>query len=188
MTSARTALAAAPTASRAGAAAPARPARPLRPSSTPVAPALRLVPRRRRRTRAVVTLATVVVFVVLFATAAVHTTIVSGQRDLDRIDERIQTGERRNQALRLRVAELGSPGRVVDAATADGMEVPDEVTWLTPQPDGGTEASTAPRARAPEAPNGGATANDGADEDVTDERGGSDPTDTDGDDADGSAG
>jgi cell division protein FtsL len=187
MTSSRSALVAPPTANRA-AAAPARPGRPLRPPSAPAEPSLRLVPRRRRRTRAVVTLTTIVVFVVLFATAAVHTTIVSGQRDLDRIASRIETGERRNQTLRLRVAELESPGRVVDAATADGMEVPDEVTWLTPQPDGGTEASTAPRAGAPEATGGAATEDEGVDEDVTDERAGSDPTDADGDGADGSAG
>jgi cell division protein FtsL len=83
----------------------------------------------------VLALSTVLVFGVMLLAAAVHTTIVSGQRQLDRVDQRIADTSRQNQSLRLEVAELESPARIVEAATEDGMVVPEDVTWLAPQAD-----------------------------------------------------
>ncbi len=108
-----------------------------REAPAPSRPDLRLVlaPRPRTRARAVLVLSTVVVFAVLLLAAVVHTTMVSGQRELDRVDTRIAETTRQNQSLRLRVAELASPERIVEAASADGMVVPDDVTWLSPETD-----------------------------------------------------
>ena len=58
----------------------------------------------------VLTLSTILVFGVMLLAAAVHTTIVSGQRELDQVDQRIAETSRQNQSLRLEVAELESPG------------------------------------------------------------------------------
>lgn len=80
------------------------------------------------------------IFTVLLATAALNTVLVANQRDLDQVEARIREGEQRNQSLRLRVAELEVPARIKAAAAADGMIEPDEVTWLTPEPDGGSHA------------------------------------------------
>ena len=100
----------------------------------PSRPQLRIVPPQvpRGRVRLVLTLSTVLVFAVLLLAAAVHTTIVSGQRELDRVDSRITEATRQNQGLQLQVAELQSPERIVEAATRDGMVVPEDVTWLLP--------------------------------------------------------
>ncbi|HEV7721462.1 MAG TPA: hypothetical protein VGO60_09265 [Iamia sp.] len=110
---------------------------------TPTRPDLRVVPPRRP-TGAIVVASLVVVFGVLLATAALNTMLVSGQRDLDRIESEIQEGEQRNQALALQVAQMESPERIVDAAEAQGMVEPDEVIWLTPRVDGGSDSMTAP--------------------------------------------
>lgn len=106
-------------------------------------PDLRVVPPRRP-TGAIVAVSLVAVFAVLLATAALNTMLVSGQRDLDRIESQIRQGEQRNQALTLQVAELESPERIVAAAEAQGMVEPDEVIWLTRRPDGGSDSMTTP--------------------------------------------
>lgn len=110
-------------------------------ADAPARPDLRVVPPRRP-TGAIVVASLVLVFGVLLATAALNTMLVSGQRDLDRIESEIREGEQRNQALRLQVAEMESPDRIVEAAEAQGMVEPDEVIWVTPRPDGGSDAMT----------------------------------------------
>lgn len=128
--------------------------RPPAPAGRPAArrerPALRVVPDRRRHTGAIVTAALVLVFGVLLGTAALNTMLVSGQRELDRMEREIAEGRRQNQALHLQQAELESPARIVEAARRDGMIIPPEVTWITPSPDGGSDAATTPRAGAPD--------------------------------------
>jgi hypothetical protein len=130
------------TATRSAAVVPAPRTRGLPAAEAPTRAELRLVPPRRP-TGAVAVVALVLVFGVLLATAALNTLLVSGQRDLDRIEAEIREGEQRNQALRLRVAELESPERIVDAASAAGMVEPTEVRWITVQPDGASAADTA---------------------------------------------
>lgn len=113
---------------------------PRRTRPVPPPPALRLVPAPQtpRRMRMVLVLSTVLVFGVMLLAVAVHTTMVSGQQELDQVNERIAETSRQNQSLRLQVAELESPARIVEAATEDGMVVPEDVTWLTPQADAGS--------------------------------------------------
>lgn len=108
-------------------------------AAAPTRPDLKVVPPRRP-TGAIVAASLVVVFGVLLATAALNTMLVSGQRDLDRIERDIRDGARQNQALELEVAQLESPERIRDAAAAIGMIEPDEVIWLTPRAEGGTDS------------------------------------------------
>jgi hypothetical protein len=90
------------------------------------------------------------VFIVLLATASLHTLLVAGQREIDRVDNEIRSETRRNQALELEVAELESPERIVNAARGDGMIDPGTVTWLSPRPDGGADQSVSERPAAPD--------------------------------------
>lgn len=112
-------------------------------ADAPARPDLRVVPARRP-TGAIVVASLVVVFAVLLATAALNTMLVSGQRDLDRIEAEIREGQQRNQALALEVAEMESPAHIMEAAERQGMVEPDEVIWLTPRPDGGADSMTTP--------------------------------------------
>lgn len=125
---------------------------------------LRVVVERRLPGRwAAVVVASV--FAILLATAALNTVLVANQRHLDQVEARIREGERRNQTLRLQVAELEAPARITAAAAADGMIEPDEVTWLTPEPDGGSHAVVERRSGADEP----ITSSDDTDDDGTDD-------------------
>jgi cell division protein FtsL len=128
-----------------------------------------VAPPRSRIGAPVVVVVTIVVFVVLLGTAGLNTVIVARQRQLDRVDAQIREGSARNEALQLEVARLESPARIVEQARAAGMDIPDEVTWLAPRPDGGAEASTAERAGGPdtEADAGVEDEGDGVDERAT---------------------
>ena len=127
---------------------PSRRALPSRPA-TDDRPALRVVPVPRRGAGTVVAVATGLLFATLLGTAALHTMLASGQRDLDRTESQIRVSAQRNQGLRLQVAQMEAPGRIVGEARMAGMVIPDEVIWLTERADGTVEATTAPRATAP---------------------------------------
>lgn len=90
--------------------------------------------RRRRHLGPVVGMAvTIVVFVGLFALAGAHTLLVEGQVRLDRINADLAAERARYQELRLAVAELEAPHRVVAAAQERlGMVPPHEIVYLTP--------------------------------------------------------
>jgi len=116
-----------------GATAPA-----VRPAAAPAPaakrPDLRVVePRRRLRTGPTVALGAVLAFGIAFAVVACQVILVQGQERLDQLDARIGESADRYQELRLQVAELESPGRIIDAATATlGMVPPPAITYLTP--------------------------------------------------------
>lgn len=137
-----------------------------------VRPRLEVVsPPRRRIGTPVVVAVTIVVFVALLGTAGLNTVIVARQRQLDQVDAHIREGAARNEALQLEVARLEAPARIVDQARGAGMDIPDEVTWLAPRPDGGAESSTAERASGPEASDADdGTTGDGTTGDEVDER------------------
>lgn len=111
---------------------PTRP-EPLRPAAPRhlrvVAPSERV---RRRLTPATAALATVGLFVVLFAVAVSQTVLVQGQARLDAIDAQLAVEQARYQELRLDVAQLESPTRVVAAAHQQGMVTPDDLVYLQP--------------------------------------------------------
>ncbi len=97
-------------------------------------PELRVVRREStRRVGAVTALATVVVFVMLFALAVFNTWLVQNQQRLDRLHRDVTEAQSEYERLRLEVAELESPERIVAAAVNQlGMVPPPETTYLTP--------------------------------------------------------
>ena len=77
--------------------------------------------------------------------AVSHAMLIESQMDLDQLDERASAEQARYERLRLDVAQLESPDRIVrEAQDRLGMVPADDVVWLTPdQPapaDGGTDA------------------------------------------------
>lgn len=89
--------------------------------------------RRRRRLRGILVLSGTVVAVSLFALAAFHAMLASGQAELDRIEQSVSDAQARYESLRLEVAELEAPSRIVrEAQERLGMVPPSGVTYLTP--------------------------------------------------------
>jgi cell division protein FtsL len=136
----------------AGVPAPVRSPRPgVRRTGAPSArPPLRLVDDaglrlavRRRRMRRLLVAAAVLVGVALLALAASHAMMVSTQVHLDELEQQVADAQARHQALRLEVATLEAPERVVSVARERlGMAPPDAVTYLhTSAPGEGASAS-----------------------------------------------
>lgn len=114
--------------------APARPPRP-----RPARPALRVVPGHQRRgvVGTVVALTVLALFASLFGLAVFHTMLVEGQSTVDDLDDRLVVAESETERLRLQIAELESPERILTVATEDlGMVPPDDVVQLTAESDG----------------------------------------------------
>ena len=89
--------------------------------------------RRRRRLRGVLVLSGIVMAGSLFALAAFHAMLASGQADLDRVEQQVSDAQARYESLRLQVAELEAPSRIVrEAQERLGMVPPPGVTYLTP--------------------------------------------------------
>jgi cell division protein FtsL len=105
---------------------------------------------------------TVSLFGALFGVAVSHAMLIESQMDLEQLDERASAEQARYERLRLDVAELESPDRIVrEAQDRLGMVPADDVVWLTPdQPapadegDGGTgdTGTTTDDGEAPETP------------------------------------
>ncbi|MGQ0520595.1 MAG: cell division protein FtsL [Actinomycetota bacterium] len=89
--------------------------------------------RRRARARLLAVLVLVVVTAALFGLVASHVALTQGQFELEELRKRAATEEARYERLRLQVAELESPGRIVAAAQERlGMVPPPGVTYLSP--------------------------------------------------------
>jgi cell division protein FtsL len=109
-----------------------------RPAAPPLRPPLRLVDDarlrlavRRRRARRLLVAAAVLVGAALLALAASHAMMVSTQVHLDELEQQVAEAQARHQALRLEVATLEAPGRVVSVARERlGMAAPEAVTYL----------------------------------------------------------
>jgi len=70
-------------------------------------------------------------FVALLFIAGFHSVLVSGQHDVDGLQARLTTGRGETQLLRMEVARLESPGRILDVARGRlGMEPPPELFYL----------------------------------------------------------
>lgn len=88
---------------------------------------------RRARARLLGLSVLVVVAAALFGLVASHVALTQGQFELQRLRERAGAEQARYERLRLQVAELESPGRVVAAAQERlGMVPPPGVTYLSP--------------------------------------------------------
>lgn len=68
----------------------------------------------------------------LAGNVSVHTSATQGQFDLERLRTSARQKETAYQQLRLRVAEMEAPQRIVDRAHQMGMIEPAKVTYLTP--------------------------------------------------------
>ena len=138
-------------------AAPApAPARPARPALRVVQPG-ELTPKvRRRRAGAAAVLTIVVVFAGLFGLAVCQAIMAQNQMRLDRLDAEVADAQARYQRLRLRVAELESPERIVAAAQERlGMVPPSTVRYLSPSGAVADEVQAAAAASAPDSGSGG---------------------------------
>lgn len=118
---------------------------PTRPTTAPpavVRPRLRLVDNtrlevavRRRRARRLLVAAAVLAVGALLALAGVNALLVSNQVRLDALEQQVVEAQARHQALRLEVATLEAPERVVSAATERlGMVAPETITYVQPAP------------------------------------------------------
>lgn len=117
------------------------------PAQKPPKPDLRVVDERDHGRRlgigAITTLVIGAVFTVLFGLVVFHTILVQNQQRLDKLDEGVRTEQARYQQLRLQVAQLEAPQRIVDVATQKlGMVPPDTTTYLTPSADDAAAAAT----------------------------------------------
>lgn len=132
-------------AAAAGLAAPQR----RRVTEEPARPTLRLVDdrrlhvtSRRHRARLLLVLTGILVIGSLFAVVICHAMLVTGQGRLDRLEQQVTEEQTRYQALRLEVAELEAPGRIVAEAQGRlGMVSPEHITYLAPLPAAGTPAA-----------------------------------------------
>jgi cell division protein FtsL len=108
---------------------------------------LRLVLPSRRSLRLsprIGVLLTVVGFVALFGVAVCHALLIQNQASVDELDRRVAAEQARYEKLRLEVAELESPQRIMSEAQNDlGMVPAGETVWLTPSEPAPT-STTAP--------------------------------------------
>ena len=105
---------------------------------------LRVVPPRSRRRpvrRLVLSLVAAGIVVVSFGLVGLHVVIAEAQFRLDNLEQRDSTAQAKYEKLRLSVAELQAPGRIVSMAEALGMQQPGSETFL-PAPDIRGAAST----------------------------------------------
>ena len=100
-------------------------------------PQLHVVPddaaerRRRRLTRACTALAVVMSAAGLFSVVFLQVLLTQGQAELDGLNRRAEVEAAQNRRLRVAVAELESPDRIVGAARQRlGMVPPAAVTYL----------------------------------------------------------
>ena len=110
------------------------------PKAAPKRPALRVVPAdyvpprvRRRRARLFVAGLSTLVALGMFGIVSLHVALTQGQFELDRLEAKADQQQTRYEQLRLQVAELESPDRIVAVAQERlGMVSPPGVTYLSP--------------------------------------------------------
>jgi hypothetical protein len=97
-----------------------------------VGPGERTAAAKRRRARLVVG-ATVTIFAsMVFGLVLVHVILAQNQLRLDQLNTRAAAEQVTYERLRLQVAQLESPARIVKEATDRGMVMPPGVTYLLP--------------------------------------------------------
>jgi cell division protein FtsL len=136
---------------------PARPARATseaapRPTPAP-ATRLRAVPdprvlRTQRWVRACTAIAALVTCFGLFGVVGVHVMLAQGQGDVQRLQSQVDDQEGAQQRLRVQVAQLESPERIVAAARQLGMTTPSTVVLLHEASLADPPATTIPAPRA----------------------------------------
>lgn len=101
-------------------------------------PALKVVPRRVRRRRAgvVLSLGVATLFALMLGLVAFQARIAQDQLRLDRVESDLREAEAHFAQLRLQVARLESPDRIVAEAERLGLQRPgpEEISYLAPPP------------------------------------------------------
>lgn len=114
----------------------------------PPRPPLRVVRPAPRRARIgiITAVATLIIFSVLLGLVLFQTMMVQNQARLDRLDAQVRDQQATYQQLRLQVAQLESPSRIVAVASEKlGMVPPPGTTYLTPSAtDAAANGVTAP--------------------------------------------
>jgi cell division protein FtsL len=140
--------------------APARAPRPAPKQQPKARPPLRVVePERparravdpRRRARLMTAIVVLVVVGSLFGLVASHVVLTQGQFRLEQLEQQSADAQARYERLRLQVAQLESPERIVAAAQERlGMVPPPGVTYLSPTgvEDGASQQEEQPQAAA----------------------------------------
>jgi cell division protein FtsL len=96
-------------------------------------PALRVVPAtRRRRWGIAATLACAAVFAVMLGLTTFQARIAADQLQIDRLEGQVTDAQSHYEQLRLEVARLESPTRIVMAAKQLGMVQPGQSMYLSP--------------------------------------------------------
>jgi len=98
-------------------------------------PSLTVVPRRRRWPALVGAMAWSLVFLGLLGAAVFHTQLAERQLRLDRLDRQVSAERERFDELRYERAELRSPVRLADAASALGMYRGEASTFVAVTPE-----------------------------------------------------
>jgi hypothetical protein len=75
---------------------------------------------------------TVALFGGLFAVAGSHALLIESQARLDRLDDQVADEEARYERLRMDVAEMESPERILADAAQLGMVAPEGLVWVSP--------------------------------------------------------
>ena len=117
---------------------------PPRPRHLEVVPPGARSPRaQRRRARLLASAAVAVVVAAVFGLVAFHVVLTQGQLQLDQLQGRATNAQATYDRLRLQVAELEAPERVVaEAQQRLGMVPPPGVTYLSPSGAAVTPAPT----------------------------------------------
>lgn len=110
-------------------------ARPLR--EAPEAIKLSVLPGGRRkleiRTSVVVCLLALLIVVAAAVASVVGRAVVDRQQmRLDAMNAKLQTATLQEEQLRLEVAQLSAPGRIVSVAERLGLVVPNQTTYVSP--------------------------------------------------------
>ncbi len=120
--------------------------------------ASRRSPRQVRRTRMVVLLSLVVLGVAIaFALVYLHVVAAQRQFTLDGLNKQVNQQEQRYDRMRLQVAQLEAPARIISTAEGQyGMTEPQSVTYLVPKAPAPATRATPPKSPATTAPAGDA--------------------------------
>ena len=121
----------------------------------PARPELRVVSeeelreaQRARAFRQLVVAGTIIAALCLFGVVVFHVLLTQNQFRLDKLQEQSLERQADYDTLRLQVAELESPDRIIAAARTLGMVTPPKVTYLAPTVEETGGAADAARAEA----------------------------------------
>ncbi len=90
------------------------------------------------------TLTAVALFVAVFGVVVFQALLVQGQARLDHLNNQIAQQQAESKQLRLKVAQLDSPERIVNRAAQLGMIDPGDVVYLAPSTDDDARAALTP--------------------------------------------